>query len=260
MNESTSKPALHVESRGRKDRPALLLLHGLLSSNLQWELQRPAFDDAFRWHAAELWGHGGSPAPIDPPAYSADGYVGAFEALRRALGLERWIVVGQSLGAGLMLRYALDHPEAVRGIVLTNSLSAFSEVGSALHSPTLEDVRALDLRTLPVHPTHAKRFPQDLRDRMARAADGVDRVALWRAFAETLRSTCCRDQLPKLAVPALLVNGARERAFQPHRDFAAGAMPGLRVVDLEAGHAVNIEAPQEFEAAVLGFTASLADG
>src|SRR5262249_41710432 len=88
-------------------------------------------------------------------------------------------------------------------------------------------------------------------------ADRVDRTALWRAIGETTQSTCCRDEVGRLAVPALLVNGTREQAFQPHRDFAAKAIPGLRVVDLDAGHAVNVERPREFESAVLGFVAGV---
>ena len=242
--------SLRVESRGTPGRPEVLFLHGLLSCNLQWELHRPVFDRALHWHGAELWGHGGSPAPSDSRAYSADGYVEAFEAARRRLGVARWIAVGQSLGAGLMTRYALAHPEAVRGLVLTNSRSAFSEVAPAVE-PTLEDVRALDLRALPIHPSRARRFPADLRERMAAAADRTDRTALWRAITETTRSTCCRDVAAKLALPVVLVNGARERAFQAHRDFAASAIPGLRIVDLDAGHAVNVEAPRDFEDAVL---------
>lgn len=248
---------LHVEPRGGPSRPAALFLHGFLSCNLQWELHRRAFDGALSWYAAELWGHGDSPAPDDPQAYTAEGYVAAFEAARRAAGVERWIAVGQSLGAGLMIRYALAHPEAVSALVLTNSRSAFSEVGPAEGNPSLADVRALDLRALPVHPCRARRFPDELRERMAQAADRVDRTALWRAITETTRSTCCRDVAGKLSLPVLLVNGARERAFQEHRDFAAAAIPGIRVVDLDAGHAVNVEAPREFERALLAFAGAL---
>jgi 2-succinyl-6-hydroxy-2,4-cyclohexadiene-1-carboxylate synthase len=254
-----TRTSLHVEPRGTPGRPPVLFLHGLLSSNLQWELHRPAFDPALHWFCAELWGHGRSPAPADPHEYSAQGYVEKFEAARRAFEVDRWVLVGQSLGAGLMIRYALAHPEVVRGIVLTNSLSAFSEVLDAARAPKLEALRAADLRALPVHPCHAKRFPPDLRERMALAADRVDREALWRAITETTRSTCCRDQVAKLAPPTLLVNGIHERAFQPHRSFAAEAIPGISIRDLDGGHAVNVEAPREFETALLRFVAARAN-
>ena len=71
--------------RGRSSVPAIvpgepvLFLHGFLSSNLQWEINRSALDDAFHWVAAELWGHGSSPAPGHASAYTADAYIEAFE-------------------------------------------------------------------------------------------------------------------------------------------------------------------------------------
>ena len=55
------------------------------------------------------------------------------------------------------------------------------------------------------------------------------------------------------SVPSLLVNGRWESRFQPDRDFAARTIPGIRVVDLEAGHSVNIEAAPGFEEALLAF-------
>ena len=250
------RSSLHVEPRGTPGRPPVLFLHGLLSSNLQWELHRRAFDPALRWFCAELWGHGQSPTPADPHAYSAPGYVEEFEAARRAFGVDRWVLVGQSLGAGLMIRYALAHPERVGSIVVTNSLSAFSEVVDAARAPKLEELRAADLRALPIHPSRAKRIPEHLRERMAATADRVDREALWRAITETTQSTCCRDQVGKLVSPTLLVNGVHERAFQPHRAFAAEAIPGISIRDLDGGHAVNVEAPREFEKALLQFVTS----
>ncbi|GAB2485572.1 hypothetical protein GCM10027030_19480 [Luteococcus sediminum] len=39
------------------------------------------------------------------------------EDIRRALGVERWIVLGHSWGSDLAVRYALDHPRSVRGVV-----------------------------------------------------------------------------------------------------------------------------------------------
>jgi pimeloyl-ACP methyl ester carboxylesterase len=54
-------------------------------------------------------------------------------------------------------------------------------------------------------------------------------------------------------VPTLLVNGTWEKRFQPMREAAAKAIPGVTVVDLPAGHSVNIEAAEGFDAAVKAF-------
>lgn len=43
--------------------------------------------------------------------------VADLEAVRRAAGLENWLVLGHSWGADLAVRYALDHPSRVRSVV-----------------------------------------------------------------------------------------------------------------------------------------------
>jgi proline iminopeptidase len=39
------------------------------------------------------------------------------EAIRRGIGVEEWLVLGHSWGSDLAVRYALDHPSRVRGVV-----------------------------------------------------------------------------------------------------------------------------------------------
>ena len=54
----------------------------------------------------------------------------------------------------------------------------------------------------------------------------------------------------------MMVCGSYEKRFAPHRDYAQENVPGLRVVDLPAGHAVNAERHEEFNAAVAAFLRS----
>ena len=61
------------------------------------------------------------------------------------------------------------------------------------------------------------------------------------------------DDLGRISVPTLLVNGTRETAFQPLRDLAARKIPGVEVVDLDGGHAVNLDRAPDFNAAVTAF-------
>ncbi len=61
------------------------------------------------------------------------------------------------------------------------------------------------------------------------------------------------DDLPSFTVPTLLVNGLREAAFQPLRRMAGERLPDCRVVDLDGGHSVNIDAAEGFNIAVCDF-------
>jgi len=228
-----------------------------MSSNLQWALNREGLARHYRVAAAELWGHGKSPAPAAENAYRVARYVDELERIRTTLGAERWLVCGQSFGAGIAIHYALAHPEATRGLIFTNSRSAMNDVSEAAgrggHAP--RSWQTLDLRTLPLHPRHARRFPSDLKARMEAVADACDRRALWLGSTVTAAGTCCRHLAAKIAVPTLLVNGRFERRFQPDRDFAAATIPDIEVIDLDAGHSVNIEAPAAFDRALIDFAA-----
>jgi pimeloyl-ACP methyl ester carboxylesterase len=245
---------LHFDLDGTPGKPALLMIHGFMSSNLQWAPNRGDLGEHFRLVAVELWGHGRSPAPRHPDAYRVERYLSEIERIRDDVGAQRWLVCGQSFGAGLAIRYALARPDAVRGLVITNSRSALNDVSAeARASGGLEAWQALDLRALPLHPCRARRFPAELKARMEVAADGVDRYALWQAATGTAAELSCRHLVSRLAVPTLLVNGRFEKGFQADRDYAAAAIPGVEIVDLDAGHSVNVEASRGFDEALIDF-------
>lgn len=252
---------LHVEVDPVSDRPALLLVHGFLSSRHHW-LPNEALAGHFRRIRVELPGHGRSPAPADPAVYRPGALVAALERVRARLGIPRWHICGQSFGAALTLRYALDHPERVISQIFTNANGAlrtgWSTERAAVHAGHMAAIRAegaAALRRLPFHPAHARRFPPAIRARLSADADAADLTAILHLMAEATPHLPVRARFPATAVPTLLVNGRRERGFQPLRDWAAAALPTLRVVDLDGGHSINIEEPAAFDAAVIAFAA-----
>src|SRR5262245_41904079 len=87
--------------------PHLLMVHGLLSSRAHWTPNLERLQQVCTPVVVELYGHGRSPAPAERAGYRPEAYVRAFEAIREQLGAERWLLLGQSLGAALTLRYAL---------------------------------------------------------------------------------------------------------------------------------------------------------
>jgi pimeloyl-ACP methyl ester carboxylesterase len=78
-----------------------------------------------------------------------------------------------------------------------------------------------------------------------------------RGVADTIRFTVpespVRERIRENRVPTLLVCGERDSRFEAQRRFAERHLPHLEVVAVDAGHAVNIEAADAFDAAVIDF-------
>jgi pimeloyl-ACP methyl ester carboxylesterase len=241
--------------------PYLLLVHGMLASRAQWLENLQALSKVATPIVTELLGHGRSPSPEDPDAYTPDRYVEEFERLRARLGAERWIVCGQSLGAALTLRYALVHPERVIAQVFTNSNSALAEAGwSEAVRPVMEALaRRLEaegraaLEAMPIHPARSRRMPPEVKRALVEDARLHDPRGVALTGLYTVPGSSVRERVAQNRVPALLVCGAEEERFAPHREFAERTMPRLEVVAARAGHAVNAEAPRVFNDAVAEF-------
>ena len=256
----TDAPRLHYEVHGERG-PFVLLVHGMLSSRAQWLANLRALSVAHRPVVIELFGHGRSPSPDDPFAYEPASYVKEFEAIRRTLEAERWFIIGQSLGAALTLRYALDHPDVVIAQVFTNSMSALADEEWARRvRPVMEaQARRLEadgrqaLEANPLNPSNSRRLATGVREALAADYALHDPTGVAYTGSHTVPNSSVRSRIAQNKVPALLVAGDREGRFGDQRSFAQETMPLLEVLRLDAGHAVNAERAEEFNSAVLAF-------
>lgn len=245
--------------------PYMLMVHGFLSSRAQWRANLPALKTFARPVLLELLGHGRSPAPAEPDAYAVQSYISTFEAIRSELGAERWVVCGQSFGAGLAIQYALQHPDRVMGLIFTNSISALSPPGDQEReavqrerAKTIEQGGKAALEELRIHPRHAKRFPEDIKAELVADADRLAPEGILRSIALTSPNLSIAHRLGEVRVPTLLVNGIWEKRFQPMREKIAAEMRGVTIADFPGGHSINIEASQGFDEAVAAFVGKLA--
>lgn len=238
--------------------PHIMMLHGMLSSKAQWDLNIEAIQKVARPVLVELLAHGRSPAPEGREAYDPEYYVHMFEAIREELGLETWFLCGQSFGASLTLRYALRHPERIVAQIFTNSSSALAGEEYLKTYRSTAEQRALlmeqggmaGIKELPIFPGRARRLPIAARDALVRDAELLQPKGLAQTFRYSSPYLSVRDEVANTTVPTLLVCGAAEKRFRPNYDYAVANIPDLKVVEAEAGHAVNIEAADTFNDAV----------
>ena len=255
-------PSLSYQTLGNPDHPAIMLLHGFMSCNGQWLLNTSALGAEHYLVMVELWGHGDSPTPLDESHYTIEAYIEQFERIRTVLGIAHWSLIGQSYGAGLVLNYAATCPGICDAVVVTNSRSAFGMLSGAEQKQDPNradplDAPDFDLRKLPYHPIHARRFPQHVQDTLVAKADAitVDAIKLGGKVGVGLNSIAL---LGALQVPVLLTNGRYEKSFQHDLNTLLERYPKLPVAHLDGGHSVNIEAAETFNRAVLDFLAGQA--
>ena len=241
--------------------PYLLMVHGFLSSRSQWMLNLEALAGGVTPVTVELFGHHDSPAPEDPACYEPDYYLRCFEAIREELGADRWFVLGYSLGAGLTLRYAIEHPDQVIGHLFTNSTSgladrerqaAFRQSAREAADRIRDGGRSAMVR-IPVHPKHGWRLPKPVYQALVEDAEQHDPHGIASTIGITNPLVSMRERLPENTRPACLIQGIREKRFVSMAEAAAAIMPGLEVVPLDAGHGMNMEAAGPFNQAVLEF-------
>jgi len=101
------------------ERLPVLCLHGWPQSSYMWRHLLPALASTERRALApDLPGFGDSPP--DPPG-TFERHVEAVERFRRQVGLDRVLLVVHDTGGLIGLRWACDHPDAVSGMVITNT-------------------------------------------------------------------------------------------------------------------------------------------
>ena len=242
---------IHYEVHGNG--PPLLLTHGYSSTSGMWQGQVEALS---KQHKLVLWdmrGHGQSDYPDDPAAYSEALTVADMAALLDAVGADKAIVGGLSLGGYMSLAFHRTHPERVRALLIIDTGPGFKkddarEVWNKRAHDTGDRFDREGLEVLKSGSRERSEVTHRDAKGLARAARGM----------LTQRDARVIESLPTIKVPSLVVVGADDTPFLAASDYMAAKIPGAqKVVVPAAGHAVNIDQPKAFIEAVLPFLDSL---
>ncbi len=112
---------MHYEVHGEGE--PLLMLHGLGSSNEDWENQVPVLAEHFTLVTPSLRGHGATDKPRGP--YSIRGYAEDAFGLMNFLGVDRFHVLGFSMGGAIAFQMAVNSQARLQSMVILNSQPSF---------------------------------------------------------------------------------------------------------------------------------------
>lgn len=111
---------LHYLDEG--EGPVIWMMHGMpMWSYLYRKLIPPLVAAGYRCFVPDLMGFGLSDKPDDEQAHSVQRHVAMMTGLISQLGLRDMVVMGQDWGGPICLRYAIEHKDNVRGVVILNT-------------------------------------------------------------------------------------------------------------------------------------------
>lgn len=266
--ERPSGLLLSYETAGDPATPPVILLHGFTSDARMWQPQIPALAASYFVVAPDLRGHGRSDAPADPADSTMDDFAQDLLALFDSLEIELGVLVGCSFGGMIAAQFAVNWPQRLAGLVLSDASAAYE------HPSYAEAYRRREARMLESEDLVARFGAGELGKRAAaRVSDPFLASALRDRYARMstsgyLGASRVRRERPDLlpllrdtlTMPVLICTGSDDPVHSASLTMAA-EVPGARVVTFRGkGHGLPALAPAAFTDTLLAFLADIESG
>lgn len=234
----------------------LVLVHGITGSMRNWALVAPALASRLRVVSYDQRGHGLTSSPTPPDDYTLDLLADDLRRFVDHLGVERFTLVGHSMGSMVAHTFALAHPERVDRLVLVGATAGplddmerevLSEAAPAAVRDGIEAAWPVHRRLWPLWQEHMlavdpERSERARREFLRTSADG------YAGFAHSaVDRRDLRPRLGEIGSPTLVMVGEHDEGRLATTRTIVDGIPGARgVVVPEAGHTPQIENPDAF--------------
>lgn len=261
---------LHYLDWGQDGKQAMLLLHGFTTLAHAWDMFAPAYRDRYHVLAMDQRGHGDSQW-ADDASYTTEDHLVDIAGFVDALKLDKFVLVGHSMGGRNAIMYTACFPEKVARLILIDSRPDNDPKGSEALRQLLtaipDEISSIDELTPELKRLYPYLSPEmclhlarhglremengkfrpkyDLRMRAQSARAGYGVSDLWLLF----------ELIP---CPILIVRGTESPILTAEAaQRMCRANPRARLVEIEgASHMVPQENPAAFEEAMRGFLES----
>ena len=250
--------SLYYELTGDDDAPVILQLGGGLFGRHNFGLVNDGFRERFRLLSFDARGYGASSSPREQ--YTIEGWAADAAALLDAVGLERALVHGTSMGGMIAIAFTATYPE--------KTIAACADVAFAkpdVYRRTLFRVWRRMAETMPWDEFSDHVTTQAVGARFMESAEGENIFQLVRDIVGlndpyTVRQACLAMEnmdlsplVPKIERPLLMTNGTHDILCPP--DLAPSGLGARRMTELnehvelvefpDIGHADLVECPAD---------------
>jgi 4,5:9,10-diseco-3-hydroxy-5,9,17-trioxoandrosta-1(10),2-diene-4-oate hydrolase len=247
--------------------PPVVCLHAIGHGARDFERLRVHLRERYRVLALDWPGQGRS--GVDRQPADAARYAGLLTGFLAAVGVDRPVLVGNSIGGAAAVRHAHAHPEQVRALVLENP-GGLAPTDDRLAQAVLAGMArffaagARGARWFgPAFAAYYRTVLQrgEARAQRARVVAAGYEVApileqAWRSFAH--READVRAMAGDIRCPVLFAWATRDQVVALSRSLPAiRRFPRAQLERFAAGHAPHLETPAAFEASIGRFLATL---
>jgi Predicted hydrolases or acyltransferases (alpha/beta hydrolase superfamily) len=189
-----------ILTAGQESKPPIILLHGSCSNSAFWFPEIMALSSNYRVYAVDIIGEAGNSEEYRPDLNS-DAFAIWMKDVLNALGLKKTVIIGNSLGGWMALKFATAYPERVSKLVLIAS-AGLAEIRPQFLS-NVAQTQQMD-RTAPVNSAiiGENDIPREVLDFMNLIVESYNPIQHLPVYAD--------KQLQQLNMPVLFIDGVND--------------------------------------------------
>jgi 3-oxoadipate enol-lactonase len=246
---------IHAELEGPERAPVLMLSNSLGTNLHMWDEQKGPLTRHFRLVRYDRRGHGKSSAPKGP--YTMERLGRDVLGVLDGLGIQKINWCGLSMGGMVGMWLGANAANRIDKLILSNTSTHFPD--PAMWDARIKMVRDVGLAGV-VDANMERWFTKGFRERAPQQMTKMREMFVatpiegYIGCGEAIRDMDHRPLLPRITVPTLVIAGRHDPATTLEAgEYIKDHVPGARIAVLEAAHISNLEQPQAYADAMLGF-------
>jgi len=249
--ELNKKPFSYLESPRTEGQETIIMLHGFGASKENWLRFSAPLSESYHLIALDLMGHGENTRDLKQ-SYSIASQVEYVHEIAKSLKLEKFHLIGNSMGGAISSLYAATYPEQVQSVVLI-SPAGIHDIPSRMDELLAEGINPLIANTVDDFENLLSFVMEDMPYIPAaitkvEAEKAASRVEINQKIFKDLRHDLeggFENKLADIKSPVLIIWGDHDRAINfENIDKYAELIPNAQKLVLkDIGHLAMIEAP-----------------
>lgn len=240
---------LQYAEQGAVSGTPVIFLHGYTDSWYSYEQVMTHLPPSIHAYSLSQRGHGLSSKPgkgYAPEDFSAD-----LNAFMDQLHIPSAIIVGHSMGSLIAQRFAIDHPERTRGLVLIGAIAGFRNNAGLMEFSKIVEMLSDPIDSAFVYEFQKSTLAKNIAGKELHTFVSESRqvpASIWKAAMKGMLTADYVQELKKVKAPALIVYGNKD-AIVPasDQDILASAIRNSTLVIYEGtGHGLHWEEPERF--------------